>query len=152
MLHVGDEVRAAGDRHGIVAVLGQRGVAEDRIHDELFFAGPVDPATIEPPPAEDEAGTVALTFSLDGRASRVRMRPETSVLDAALAVRPELPFSCKGGMCASCKARVIEGSVEMDKNFALVQEDLAAGFVQRPGKQRLVVDACERGGLAAVPV
>jgi ring-1,2-phenylacetyl-CoA epoxidase subunit PaaE len=129
-------------------VLRDRGVLDDCIHDELFFAGPVDPASIPAPPVEDEAGTVALTFSLDGRASKVRMRPETSVLDAALAVRPELPFSCKGGMCASCKARVLEGSVEMDKNFALVAEDLAAGFVltcqAHPTSDSVTVDFDQR--------
>ncbi len=128
-------------------VLAERGVAEDLIHDELFFAGPVDASTIAPPP-EDEAGTVELTFALDGRASRVRMRPETSVLDAALAVRPELPFSCKGGMCASCKAKVTDGSVEMDKNFALVEEDLSAGYVltcqAHPTSDTLTVDFDQR--------
>ena len=57
------------------------------------------------------------------------MRAETSILDAALRVRPELPFSCKGGMCASCKARVTEGEVRMEKNWALVESEVAAGYV-----------------------
>jgi len=57
------------------------------------------------------------------------MRRETPILDAALSVRHELPYSCKGGMCASCKAKVIVGSVEMTKNFALVEADLEAGYV-----------------------
>ena len=129
-------------------VLAARGVADDRVHDELFFAGPVDPSSIPPPPADDEAGTVALTFALDGRTSQVRMRPETAVLDAALAVRPELPFSCKGGMCASCKARVLSGTVEMAKNFALVDEDLAAGYVltcqAHPTSEQVTVDFDQR--------
>ncbi len=57
------------------------------------------------------------------------MLPETSVLDAALSVRHELPYSCKGGMCASCKARLVDGTVEMAKNYALVDADLDAGFI-----------------------
>jgi len=130
------------------AELAARGVDDDAVHDELFFAAPMDPASIPAPPAEDEAGTVRLTFALDGRTSRVRMRPGTSVLDAALAVRPELPFSCKGGMCASCKARVIEGTVEMDKNFALIEEDLAAGYVltcqAHPTSDQLSIDFDQR--------
>ena len=76
------------------------------------------------------------------------MRPETAVLDAALAVRPELPFSCKGGMCASCKARVLSGTVEMAKNFALVDEDLAAGYVltcqAHPTSEQVTVDFDQR--------
>jgi len=130
------------------AVLVGRGVGEDQMHDELFFAGPFDPSSLPAPPADDEAGTVGLTFALDGRISTVRMRPETSVLDAALAVRPELPFSCKGGMCASCKARVIDGTVDMDKNFALVEEDIAAGYVltcqSHPTSDALTVDFDQR--------
>jgi ring-1,2-phenylacetyl-CoA epoxidase subunit PaaE len=130
------------------AELAARGVPAEAVHDELFFAAPIDPASIPAPPADDEAGTVALTFALDGRTSQVRMRPETAVLDAALAVRPELPFSCKGGMCASCKARVIEGTVEMDKNFALIEDDLAAGYVltcqAHPTSDQVTVDFDQR--------
>jgi ring-1,2-phenylacetyl-CoA epoxidase subunit PaaE len=128
-------------------VLEGRAVPPQKIHDELFFAGPVDPSILEPPP-DEEPGTVALTFTLDGRSSQVRMRPETSVLDAALVVRPELPFSCKGGMCASCKGRVLDGAVSMDKNFALVAEDLDAGYVltcqSHPTTESLTVDFDQR--------
>lgn len=128
-------------------VIGATGVPDDRIKDELFFAGPIDPSTLPPPPP-DEPGTVSLVFTLEGRSSTVRMRRDTAVLDAALSVRPELPFSCKGGMCASCKARVIEGRVEMDKNWALVDEDLEKGFVltcqSHPVTDTLVVDFDQR--------
>jgi ring-1,2-phenylacetyl-CoA epoxidase subunit PaaE len=108
--------------------LGEMGIDDDRIHDELFFAGPVDPSTLppEPPPGE---GSVALTVILDGRAVDTRMTPETSILDAALRVRTELPFSCKGGMCATCKGRIEEGEVRMDKNYALIDSEVAAGYV-----------------------
>lgn len=128
-------------------VLAARGVPADRLHDELFFAGPPDVSKVAPPP-DDEEGTVGLRFTLEGRASQVRMRPDTSILDAALAVRPELPYSCKGGMCASCKARVIQGEVTMDKNWALVEEDLVAGFVltcqSHPTTEEVVVDFDQR--------
>lgn len=104
------------------------GVDEGSIYDELFFAGPLDLDSLppEPPPGE---GSVDLTVILDGRAVQTRMRPETSILDAALRVRSELPFSCKGGMCASCKGRIEEGEVRMDKNYALVDSELEAGYV-----------------------
>ena len=124
-------------------VLESRGLPSDLIHDELFFAGPLDISSLDPEPSE-EAGTVELSVILDGRSTTTRMIPETSVLDAALRVRGELPFSCKGGMCASCKARVIEGEVRMEKNWALVDYELAQGFVltcqSHPTSDRLVVD------------
>jgi len=128
-------------------VLVARGVPGDVIRDELFFAGPVDP-TLLPPPPDDVEGSVELGFILEGRRSTVRMLPETSVLDAALSVRNELPFSCKGGMCASCKARLVEGTVEMAKNYALVDADLKAGYVltcqSHPTSDRVVVDYDQR--------
>jgi len=110
------------------STLGDLGVDQARIHDELFFAGPLDLDSLppEPPPGE---GSVDLTVILDGRAVETRMAPETSILDAALRVRSELPFSCKGGMCASCKGRIEEGEVRMDKNYALVDSELEAGYV-----------------------
>lgn len=127
-------------------LLTRRGVESDRIRDELFFAGP--PTEPPPPPPDDEPGTVHLTVILDGRASDVRMRPETPVLDAAMGVRSELPYSCKGGMCATCKAKVVEGTVRMDKNYALVSSDLEQGFVltcqSHPTSERLVVDYDQR--------
>ena len=118
------------------------GVDASTIHDELFFAGPVDESTLppEPPPGE---GSVDLTVILDGRAVDTRMTPETSILDAALRVRTELPFSCKGGMCASCKGRVEEGQVRMDKNYALVDSEVEAGYVltcqSHPVSERVVI-------------
>ncbi|HEU4894932.1 MAG TPA: 1,2-phenylacetyl-CoA epoxidase subunit PaaE [Acidimicrobiia bacterium] len=108
--------------------LSDLGVEESAIHDELFFAGPVDPDKLPPEPPLGE-GSVDLTVILDGRAVETRMTPETSILDAALRVRNELPFSCKGGMCATCKGRIEEGEVRMDKNYALVDSEVEAGFV-----------------------
>ena len=125
------------------AVLEARGLPPDLVHSELFFAGPLDLSSLPPEPP-GEAGTVELSVILDGRSTTTRMRPETSVLDAALRVRGELPFSCKGGMCASCKARVLEGEVRMDKNWALVENELAQGLVltcqSHPTTDRVVVD------------
>lgn len=122
--------------------LGELGATEEEIHDELFFAGPVDQSALppEPPPGE---GSIDLTVILDGRAVDTRMTSETSILDAALRVRTELPFSCKGGMCATCKGRIEEGEVEMAKNYALVDSEVEAGFVltcqAHPTTEKVVV-------------
>jgi len=123
-------------------VLRALGVDDRSVHDELFFAGPLDPASLppEPPPGE---GSVDLTVILDGRAVETRMSPASSILDAALRVRSELPYSCKGGMCASCKGRIEVGEVRMDKNYALVDSELDAGYVltcqSHPVSDRVVV-------------
>ena len=126
-------------------VLEGRGADPETVHDELFFSeGPSGT-----PMREDETeGDVTLVFTLDGRSSTIRMDEATPVLDAALRVRPELPFSCRGGMCASCKARVVEGDVEMTKNYALVERDLESGFTltcqSLPRSERVVVDFDQR--------
>jgi ring-1,2-phenylacetyl-CoA epoxidase subunit PaaE len=110
------------------ATLLDHGVSASAIKDELFFAGPLDPSSLPPEPVDGEA-SVELSFSLDGRLSTTRMRPDVPILDAALTIRRELPFSCRGGMCASCKARLVEGQVKMKRNWALADRDLAAGYI-----------------------
>ncbi len=52
-----------------------------------------------------------------------------SILDAALRNGADLPFACKGGVCATCRARLTQGQVEMDINYALEQDELDAGFI-----------------------
>jgi ring-1,2-phenylacetyl-CoA epoxidase subunit PaaE len=121
------------------------GVDPSVVHDEQFFAAPPTRPLVH----EDETtGSVILTFTLEGRSSTVRMNPEQTILDAALAVRSELPFSCRGGMCATCKAKVLDGEIRMDKNWALVDADLEQGFAltcqAHPLGERIVVDFDQR--------
>jgi ring-1,2-phenylacetyl-CoA epoxidase subunit PaaE len=57
------------------------------------------------------------------------LQPDTvAILDAALVVRADAPYACKNGMCGTCRAKLVAGTVEMDHNYAL-EEELAAGFV-----------------------
>ena len=51
------------------------------------------------------------------------------ILDAALAVRSDAPYACKGGVCGTCRAKLLDGEVAMDRNFALEQDEIDAGFV-----------------------
>ena len=124
--------------------LQKRGVTPADIKDELFFAGPPPVVDRDSLNGDDSEPAVDLLFTLDGRTSMVRMGRESRVLDAALTVRHELPWSCRGGMCASCKALVLDGEVVMEHNYALVSEDLEAGFVltcqAMPRSERLIVD------------
>ena len=109
-------------------VLAERGVAVRTVHTELFHV------ENEPVPArrraEGEAATGAvLTVRLDGRESTVTMHEDERVLDAALRVRGELPYACKGGVCSTCRARLTEGEVTMAHNYALEPDEVAAGYV-----------------------
>ncbi|MBB5954766.1 ring-1,2-phenylacetyl-CoA epoxidase subunit PaaE [Saccharothrix tamanrassetensis] len=108
-------------------VLSSLGVDPSAVHHELFY---VD----EPPPpprrAEEVLASAAEgTVILDGRTTTVPLPPDTPILDAAQRVRSDLPFACKGGVCGTCRARVVAGSVDMRRNYALEPREVAAGFV-----------------------
>lgn len=110
-------------------VLSERGVPAERVHHELFY---VD----EPPPVPkraDESGVdgpaAEVTLVLDGKRTTLTLPTETPILDAAQRVRSDLPFACKGGVCGTCRARVVAGEVTMRRNYALEPHELAAGFV-----------------------
>ncbi len=110
------------------SALSGRGVARGAVHTELFHVEdqPVTRAPIKVDTGEVDA---EVTVLLDGRASTFSMSRHERVLDAALRSRPELPYACKGGVCSTCRARLVEGEVEMARNFALEPEELAAGYV-----------------------
>ena len=125
-------------------VEGARGVLTGRgskVHVELVHTGaPAVPA----PPAEGDTGEVEVTLTLDGRVTNFTMGAGERVLDAALRHRSELPFACRGGVCSTCRAKVVEGSVEMAANWALDPAETAAGYVltcqSHPTSDHLVVD------------
>ena len=108
-------------------VLEGRGVPREAVHTELFFAEAAPPPP--PAPAASSGTGVETTIVLDGRASTVTVAPGERVLDAALRARPELPYACRGGVCSTCRARVVDGTVEMAANWALEPEELARGYV-----------------------
>lgn len=111
---------------GLSATLGELGVDPERIHSELFFDERIEtmPDALEP-----GKGLVEVEVTIDGRTSIVNVDPDgPPLLDYARSVRAEVPFACKGGMCATCKAVVTEGNVVMTKNYALTQEEIDSGF------------------------
>ncbi|GAB7003420.1 phenylacetate-CoA oxygenase/reductase subunit PaaK [Nocardioides sp. AN3] len=113
------------DARGVLTALG---VAPERVHFELFF---VD----EPPPQlrhEDprlEGVTSEVTVVLDGRSTTTPMARTQSILDSAQTHRTDLPFACKGGVCGTCRAHVNQGEVDMVRNYALEESEVAAGYV-----------------------
>lgn len=113
-----------------IEVLTELGVSRSRVHRELFYV-----EDVPPPPAghAEEPGTpgtgTEVTVILDGRATVVTIPPGTPILDGAQRARADLPFSCKGGVCGTCRALVTDGKVTMRRNFALEERELAAGYV-----------------------
>ena len=123
------------------AVLNGRGVPDAAVHTELFHVED-EPAARRPTEVSTDGATV--TVVLDGRTSTFTMPRDGRILDAALRSRPELPYACKGGVCSTCRAKLIDGQVEMARNFALEPDEIAAGYVltcqARPTTDTVAVD------------
>jgi ring-1,2-phenylacetyl-CoA epoxidase subunit PaaE len=129
-------------------VLLARGAGEQHIHRELFFVGPPPAASSRAPAAarqEEPATGASITVLLDGR-SQSFVLPEdgASILDATLRYRADAPFACKNGVCGTCRAKVVEGKVRMDANYALEPAEVAAGYAlacqSHPAADRVVID------------
>jgi ring-1,2-phenylacetyl-CoA epoxidase subunit PaaE len=147
-----DEIFLCGPSEMIFTVkswLEEQGINPHKIHFELFN-------TQEGRQEARKAEQAAEKASLAGKVSRVTVRLDGSsfefdlpfegdpILDAALYQGADLPFACKGGVCCTCRARLLEGKVEMDVNYALEEDELAAGYIltcqSHPRTEKVVVD------------
>jgi ring-1,2-phenylacetyl-CoA epoxidase subunit PaaE len=104
------------------------GADPSHVHRELFHSGALPSHRTEQ--AGRTEGTARVTATLDGRACVVDVaRGTQSILDAVLQARSDAPYACKGGVCGTCRAKVLAGNVEMDRNFALEDDEVARGYV-----------------------
>jgi ring-1,2-phenylacetyl-CoA epoxidase subunit PaaE len=137
------------------AALLAAGVPEERIHIERFgvatapAAGtaPVDAVVHEARPGDAEQARVIIIR--DGLQREIDFRrDQPSILDAATSAGLEMPFSCTSGVCGTCRAKLIEGEVRMERNFALDKNEVAAGFVltcqSHPLTERVVLSFDDR--------
>jgi ring-1,2-phenylacetyl-CoA epoxidase subunit PaaE len=120
------------------------GIADDRIHVERFVSGlggKPRPKAVIAPTAPPKAFA---SLIIDGKRRDVPVAEGEAILDAALRAGVDLPFACKGGMCSTCRAKLVEGKAEMDVNYSLEPWELKAGFVltcqAKPVSDNVVVD------------
>jgi ring-1,2-phenylacetyl-CoA epoxidase subunit PaaE len=134
----------AGMSEDIETTCREIGIADERIHVERFvseFGGkPRAKKMIEasaPPKA-------MASLTIDGKRREVPVAEGESILDAALRAGMDLPFACKGGMCSTCRAKLVEGEAQMEVNYSLEPWELKAGFIltcqAQPVSDRVVVD------------
>jgi ring-1,2-phenylacetyl-CoA epoxidase subunit PaaE len=130
-----DEVFICGPAPMIEAVsnsLQQMGLDRKQIHLELF-ASPQQLAERKGAATKKQDGPsiqAHIKIILDGLSMEFDMKSsQTNILDAALANGADLPYACKGGVCATCRAKIDEGEVEMDVNYSLEPDELERGFV-----------------------
>jgi ring-1,2-phenylacetyl-CoA epoxidase subunit PaaE len=134
------------------AALLAAGVPEDRIHIERFGIAPqaaqaVGAVVHQAQPGDAELAKV--TIIRDGLRREIEFRKDQpSILDCASAAGLEVPFSCTSGVCGTCRAKLVEGTVRMERNFALDKKEVEAGFVltcqAHPTSERVVLSFDER--------
>ncbi len=133
-----------GMSEAIEATCREIGIADERIHVERFvseFGGKPRLKTVVPEGAPPKA---LASLIIDGKRREVPVADGESILDAALRAGMDLPFACKGGMCSTCRAKLVEGNAEMELNYSLEPWELKAGFIltcqAKPCSDKVVVD------------
>jgi ring-1,2-phenylacetyl-CoA epoxidase subunit PaaE len=146
-----DEFFLCGPEEMILSVkdylVQKKNIDAKKVHFELFTSSSAKKAK-EKYKIEHQADAEKMcqvTVKVDDRSFDLKLAyGGDSVLDAALKHGADLPFACKGGVCCTCKAKVIEGTVDMEVNYALEPEEVEAGFIltcqAHPTSERLVVD------------
>jgi ring-1,2-phenylacetyl-CoA epoxidase subunit PaaE len=146
-----DEYFICGPEEMIFAVkdfLEANGTDKKKIHFELFTAQGQTKSKTENQKSktEDTGAKSAITIKLDGRSFDfdLPLTSDMSILDAALKQGADLPYACKGGMCCTCKAKLLEGEVMMDVHWGLEEEEVEKGYIltcqSHPKTERVVVD------------
>ncbi|HAP71250.1 MAG TPA: phenylacetate-CoA oxygenase/reductase subunit PaaK [Cryomorphaceae bacterium] len=112
----------------VSAKLESMGTAKSNIHFELFnTSAPSKDAQVA---SEERSSTKAsVTVVLDGEETHFEMGSKDYVLDAALDAGADVPYACKGAVCCTCRAKVLEGSAEMAMNYALVDDEVKDGYI-----------------------
>ena len=126
----------------------QKNISEKKIHFELFTtAGQNQKSKVKSQKSKTGNGLASkITIKLDGRMFDVNipLNSDTVILDAALQQGADLPYACKGGMCCTCKARLLEGEVKMDVHWGLEEDEIDKGYIltcqSHPKTEKVVVD------------
>lgn len=145
-----DEIFICGPEEMIFSVkafLEQKGIDSKKIHFELFtIPGEKRSVARSRDQGIDTGPKSKITVKLDGRSFDfdLSLNSDTPILDAALKQGADLPFACKGGVCCTCKAKLIEGEVSMDVHWGLEDEEVEKGYIltcqSHPKTERVVVD------------
>lgn len=145
-----DEIFICGPEEMILCIkdyLEQKGIDKKKIHFELFTSSGQKKKQQNPDDKSASSGpSSTVIVKADGRSFEFKLpfSGDSTILDAALRQGADLPYACKGGMCCTCKAKLLEGEVDMDVNWGLEHEEVEQGFIltcqSHPKTERVVVD------------
>jgi ring-1,2-phenylacetyl-CoA epoxidase subunit PaaE len=145
-----DEIFICGPEEMIFCVknfLQQKDITEKKIHFELFTTSGQKTSNAKGQASVDISGPSSrISIKVDGRSFDfdLALNSDVTILDAALKQGADLPFACKGGMCCTCKAKLVEGEVEMDVHWGLEHEEIEQGYIltcqSHPKTEKVTVD------------
>lgn len=145
-----DEIFICGPEEMIFCIrdyMERKGVEKKKLHFELFTTPGIKANTVRKKEIIREGGPMSqVLMKIDGRTIEfpLSLQSETSLLDAALQQGADLPYACKGGVCCTCKAKLLEGEVSMDVHWGLEEDEIEKGFVltcqSHPRTDRVVLD------------
>jgi ring-1,2-phenylacetyl-CoA epoxidase subunit PaaE len=147
--HSIDEVFSCGPEpmiHAVAEAFEEEGLPKENIHFELFTTpGLKDKAeNIEKPTSKEENINANVVIILDGEETLLALDTDgDNILEAGQKAGADLPFACKGGVCCTCKAKILEGTANMDVNYALEKDEVEAGYIltcqAHPTSDKLIV-------------
>lgn len=106
------------------------GVSAERIHKESFVTAPVMAGDVlEEPMTAADSGTPEVTILYEGSEYKFIVAPHQTILEAALDLDIDLPYSCQAGMCTACMGRCTSGTVKLDEEEGLSESELKAGYI-----------------------
>lgn len=142
-----DEVYVCGPESMIYAVsetFENLGFPKDKIHFELFTTPSERNNTVEQPTRNEPSVNANVKIILDGEETLIALDTDgDSILEAGQKAGADLPFACKGGVCCTCRAKIIKGTAKMDVNYALEKDEVESGYIltcqSHPTSDELVV-------------
>ncbi|MGB3007027.1 MAG: 2Fe-2S iron-sulfur cluster-binding protein, partial [Chitinophagaceae bacterium] len=146
----GDDFFICGPEEMIFSVkelLEKKGIDKKKVHFELFTSRGQKRSTVNGQQStDDNEPKCKITLKMDGRSIDfdLSLTSDITILDAALKQGADLPYACKGGMCCTCKAKLVEGEVMMDVHWGLEDEEVEKGYIltcqSHPKTEKVVVD------------
>lgn len=109
-------------------VLAKKGVLKDKIHREIFHSN-IDDAAKQAAVEEQGVVTREVTILLEGKEYKVKVEPNSTILESALGMDVDMPYSCQSGLCTACRGKCLSGKVHMEETEGLSDDELDSGYV-----------------------
>ena len=116
-----------GMMNNVETLLAQQNIPTDKVFKESFVAGTINKEDVKG--SSDDIQEQTVTVLYDDEEFQIKVGPKTTVLDAALKMDIDLPYSCQSGLCTACRGKCVSGKVKMDEEEGLSKAEIEAGYI-----------------------